>query len=230
MPVLFQNYGQVAEFGRIRSPQNFQSNFVTNMQKQNAKTLNKKQKQQVKDMMLSNTELKYMMFYVNAAGPNATAVVTPSTTIPQGDAQGERIGDSLRFHHAILRGNVTCADSTNVVRVIFFLWRPNSALAAPVAADLLDLGPAGIIDVLSQHNYLKRDLYKIIFDKVYDLTLSGYNRVIDFNEKIQIKGRSDYGTSAGGNATNTIYVLYLSDSAAAPNPTLNLNLQTFYSD
>jgi hypothetical protein len=157
--------------------------------------------------------------------------------IPQGATQGERISDVVYLRKLVLCTlNVTAANSDvfSHVRVIFFQWRPSIGAEAMSVNTILSTPTVN--SCFSNVNYENRRIFSIMWDRTFSMTgtatvpTTGSDHVmVNVNIPIQIPWL-EYQVSSSSNSENTIGLLYISDSAAAPFPTIQFSVRLFYQD
>lgn len=211
--------------------------------------LNPKQKKEVKTIIARRQELKYFHYVQAATAVSTTADVSGSPfDIVQGDQDQERDGDrlqwcgTLEFNLQVVSGQTAgTSDLYNNVRVMLFQWHPTSTSApSPVASDVLSQGPSGNPDIYSVYNHDTRQNYKILFDRVYRVTLNTNGTIADNSNsttgirRLRIsmkKARKDVQYVGNGlQGTNRIFLLTVSDSALATHPTLAFASKIFFRD
>jgi hypothetical protein len=179
---------------------------------------------------------KYADAGLLATSITATGTVSALVNIPQGTAQSDRISDVVYLRRLILNLQVTAANSDvySHSRVIFFQWRPNVGLIAPTVTDVLSTPSTN--SYLSLINYDFRRNFTILWDKTFSCagTATVPTNVSDHvitNEVIDIHlPWLEYTAGSSSASANTIYVLFISDSAAPPYPIIQFSTRLFYSD
>lgn len=158
----------------------------------------------------------------------STPVLVDLSSISAGDTDQTRDGDQLTIRSIHLKYQLVAGDSTNIVRIILFQWFMDTAVAGggPTAANILQ----STTNSMSSYTHDTRFQYKILDDKIVSLDTSSRDsytlnrRIIKgFKKKIQF-------SAAGTSGTNKIYLLYMSDSAAAPDPGLIYYSRLTFSD
>lgn len=161
--------------------------------------------------------------------------------IAQGDTDSDRTGDRVMLKKIYLRWNLVGYDTYNFVRFMVFQWKPDN-LISPIPGDILLPGSSGAIDFTSQYNHDKRQMYKIMYDKVLttvgdgsqtSLTVYPYqSNFIHYNKKTLIipnkQLQYDGGSSTIG--TNQIYVMAVSDSLVPTHPLVSYTMKILYTD
>lgn len=155
------------------------------------------------------------------------------TLIPQGILDIERVGDRCTLVRMVLRLLVERPASAGSVsstqRVLVFMWKPNTV---PVASDILNIGPTGLIDINSDYNHDTRQEYKILMDKPIVQTIISntqrYNKYLKFKLKSVPKDLQYVNASTVG--TNHIYIMYITDASAVSYPNINYHSRIYFRD
>lgn len=209
-------------------------------------TLTARQRAQVKGLIARSSELKYLPFSSGAATTISSTMSISNTPfqIAQGVTDTDRVGDSVNltgsicFRFNIVNGIGATGDEYNNMRVTFVQWHPNST---PAAADIFINGPSGVADVYSQFNHDKRQMYKVLYDKVY-ATVGNANAAQTpgtsalqtgvITDYVSLKKAVKHIQYAGGGVTGTnlIYICLVSDSALATHPNITYTTKLFYRD
>lgn len=199
--------------------------------------LSKREKAEVKKLIAVRQELKFFLSQTNARAVTNSPVIFQITNIPQGVADTDRTGDRLYLKKAYVRLHVAIGDFTNMFRIIFFQWKPNTVPAIS-GSDILLPGASGSIDYLSQYNHDNRQEFRILYDRTYNLNGNGSgasdpitstSQVIKF---IKLRPKLKQLQYAGGSTvgTNQVYYLAISDSSILPNPTFSMSVKFLYTD
>jgi len=190
-------------------------------------------KRYVKTMVNQASELKFYLGLISAATCTTTAVVTQLTVIAQGITDSDRVGDRAHVLKMVLRGQALVGDPTNVVRLIVFVWIPNTT---PVSTSILLNGPSGAVDYQSVYSWDNRQLYKILYDKSFYLKGNGTANApwtsdsqIGFYVDMPLSLQQQFlgGTTT---STNCVWYLRIADSSILPNPTIGFSAFFNYSD
>jgi len=196
------------------------------------------QRKQVKALIKEPMEHKYFEDPItDAFGIPSSGVTYQLSLIPQGDTDVTRDGDRLTLTSVNIRGSVYCGDVTNIVRVIFFQWRPQSF---PSVSDILSKGEDGTnVGVHSFYNHDKRSEFKILSDRTYSLagygtTTSPYGvdteKLFNINISKKLIKNLQYVNGSTSVGSNQIHYIAISDSDATPNPTLTFKIRINYID
>lgn len=142
-------------------------------------------------------------------------VMTDHCAVAQGDADTDRDGDQIMAYSMNFRYTYGGADNTNVARIIFFQWFPQST---PAINDILIFATG--YEVLSMYNTDKADQYKILYDRTFDFELNGAGTLETHSRSGKIKLsrkkiKYNAGTTVG---SNKVYSLVVSDSTAIAHP------------
>lgn len=198
--------------------------------------LNKRQKNEVKRIIAVRQELKFFVTPTNAFQISSTGVTFPLTLVTQGDTDQTRDGDRLYAKKMYVRGYIEISDTTNIVRLVFYQWKPNSTATL---GDIFLPGPTGAIDVDSHYNHDTRQQFKILWDRTFVLegnqsaatapvtsaSIRRFQMVLSrgMNRQLQFNG-------GGTAATNHIYYAAISDSGIANHPELTMSTKFMFTD
>lgn len=170
----------------------------------------------VKRLIKRNEEVKYANVS-NTYSVTTTPGVYSLSNTSQGTTGGQHLGDECILKNLEMRFLVSVADSTNVVRVTIFRWKPNIAYVGASAAAVYKTvtAPLALTSVFLEDG---EDMYTILYDEVICLAAAGGNpeqvyRLI----RRQLNYKQDYLTSSS-NCSNNIYMILTSDSTAATDP------------
>jgi len=183
-------------------------------------------KQMIKSVMQAEVEDKYFLFNSLPTAVDFNGTTQDLLLVPQGITDSTRIGDEIRLTSISLELQVIGVDATNLMRVIIFKWRPSTV--ASVAA-ILPFALASANAPLSPYSRDRSVDYKVYFDRTFALsTATNVSQVVKFHN-IPVKGLCQYqsGTTTG---TNHLYLLVISDSGAAPNPSINYMTRVNFTD
>lgn len=144
--------------------------------------------------------------------------ITDISMVPQGDTDTTRDGDSIFASSVIFRGVMTNGDATNRVRVIFF----QSKAKVITVSDLLIVTAGAEVD--SMYNTDNFQNFKILYDRVHYLQapFSGATVTKTVAGKVRLSSRKMQYEGGGVTGINKVYMLTISDSAAATHPTYKL--------
>lgn len=197
--------------------------------------LNYRQKKEVKRLVHVQQELKFWDVSTNAYGIDNSGVTFTLSAVPQGDSDSHRDGDRLYIRKMYVRGQIEFGDSTNIVRLIFYQWKPSTT---PILGSILLNGPSGSIDVHSQYSHDYRQQFKILYDKTFVIignsssATSPYTPVSIRQFQFTLRRLNHQMQFIGGGTagTNQIYYLAISDSAAPSHPALTMSTKLMYTD
>jgi len=156
------------------------------------------------------------------------------SSIPQGVAQSQRVGDTVRLLKLDIRLNIVAAttDVTNICRFVYFVWKQNDASVSPASGSVFE-SPAS--NGLNTHWHFEgRQYYSIIHEDTFNLcgypTSPASNSQITQNYSIALNDRKityNLGTTGG---TDNIFYQNFSDSVVAPVPVYNIVARLWYYD
>ncbi len=192
---------------------------VVRRTKKQTKTLSKSQ---VQRMIQGNLETKQhsqgWTTPVTVGTPGIGGFHQVLTGVAQGDTQNLRDGNQITVTGIHSRWVITNADSTNLVRVVFYM--PKN-----VDDQVLD-SIVGIID---------QDKYNVLYDKLIPVNSSHQQVLINFNRKFNKGSRKGIrcvfnGASNTQYTDNVIKLYIISDSAASSHPTVQGSHITYFKD
>lgn len=174
--------------------------------------MNTRQKRQVKRIINTAVELKYLNIVQPQLSLNTTPNIQLMTNLGQGTTDNTRIGDRAQFtslHMKLFGGTGTATEA--FCRFMIFQWKPFSV---PTAAQLLLLGTGGVENLTSQLNHDFRSQYKVLYDRTFNLIATADNQRF-YTEFTVIPKQKNIGwnaaTSAAGSGTGLIYFMIVSD-------------------
>lgn len=198
--------------------------------------LSKAVRSEVKRIAYSTQETKHHRVNVAATGmPAAGFSVELNTVDAQGVASGEFVGQEIRQIGIRLKGYLSQADNSNLVRMVIVTPTANKeAETAQGKAFTDDLFYAG--DPLLQP-FRESAVKKVYLDRLVVLNMSnGQNdKIYVFNEWIKLKMKKyivdESSLPAGGIlGAQKVYLALISDSSLPSHPTLNLASCLYYKD
>lgn len=193
--------------------------------------LNQRQKKEVKQILHGNLELKTAD---EGGAPTVSNVPTVSKwfALAQGVGNSQRIGNQIDCSHMELSYELTTGDTTNVLRIIVFQWREDDIAIGPVYTDILYRPNSSVPYTNALYNFDNRGSYKILYDKKHFIDAD--NDVVSaFGHKKYIKiphSKIDFNGAGATTGKNMIYVLSVSDSAAAAHPGFINQSRLYYRD
>jgi hypothetical protein len=213
--------------------------------------LSKQQKRQVKQLINSQVELKSFFNTTGFTPISTVGSILKLSSVPQGATQAQRVGDDLktkvlRFRYNIqvgATGLIAAADEFNTVRVIIFRWLEDDGGYIPTVGNILQASSSTNVS-LQLYNFDDSDLYKILYDSahvVYNTPMwngaavtwfhgVGANYVTPHTHSLQLGNRTIHYNIGGLSAKGSLYVLLVSDSAFAPNPSVEFTSALEYFD
>lgn len=145
---------------------------------------------------------------------------TPSYILLNGLAQGDdstnRDGNEVFISSLYIKGEITAADSSNLLRMLI-IWDSQANSAAPTDAQLFYSPTA--YPQLSMINYDYRKRFRVLSDEMFvvdsDDPVTFFRRYIKIGRKTQYVGSSSL---IAGITKGALYCVLVSDSGAASHP------------
>lgn len=173
----------------------------------------------------------------SAVSVNSTGTFTRLTTIPQGDGQGQRVGDAvsvsgLRYHGLYKSNSLSAATTIHYLRVVFFRWLPDSNIEAPTLAKLFEVTTDNQTHFIGDRT--ARSKFQVLADyhQVFNSVNNGSGRplvnIIKKYLKINKTLRFNEGLNEG---KGHIYVLEWGNAASGNEDiTANSDVRVFYKE
>lgn len=184
--------------------------------------------------LVGKPEVKHHSNYLSSVDitdkGNGTNQVFVVNAPAQGDTDISRDGDKLRMLSLALRGNLIVADTTNVVRMIVFQIYDGGV--SGLLEDVIEASDSSGRQWRSPYKHDNAGKFKILYDRTYSLGDASKQQVT-FNKLIRFSGKNAYVGFLNGTTTiqkNTVYVAFVSDSAAISHPTMNIYYRLRYTD
>lgn len=183
---------------------------------------------QVKQIVRSalGNVLEHKFFNTNLA---MTALAYTGATyqlsaVPQGITDYNRTGDVFIVKKVVLRIQTITGDATNMVRVIVFIWFPNTT---PAVGDVLTTTSTAEAP-LTQNVHDNLSKMKILYDSIIAVATSKLNDVRILNLRCNAKIQANNASTTLG--TNHVWIAICSDSSAATHPSLGFACQITFED
>jgi hypothetical protein len=183
---------------------------------------------QVRDMvrnssLTSRLEQKYFL-KSDSTSVDYNGHIVAHTDVGQGDTDQTRDGDNLFPLRLEIRLQVQLADTSNLVRVIFFRWIPSST---PVPGSIMQT-TGNVLAPMSPVYHDYRQQYHVIYDKVFQLdTYHPYQMDVAV---IKLPKQSIQFEAGGLTGTNKYYSCAITDSSAASHPAVVMYTKLWFTD
>lgn len=177
-------------------------------------------------------ETKFLDYYNTGTFDWLGSAYFALTSIPQGTTDSTRIGDKISLRGLYLRYNLSCADATNICRVIVFQYFGNTTLHSPAVNEFLQSAYIGTgYAPFSPYTFDYRNQFGILYDRTHHLNLTDHNTV-GVQKKIRIKyAKHDITFTAATTAgSNQIFIVFISDSGVATHPGYRFLSRLYYDD
>lgn len=173
----------------------------------------------VKKVLRSQAEHKFTLLSMNtvvlAAG---VAQLFDASSMIQGTTESTRVGLQIQPTSAMIRAAAFSTAAGNaIIRVIFFRWHPDTAVAAPSFAQLMGPGSNGVAqDVYSNYNVNNASQYTILLDHTFRASVgSGLVAPMFIKRWNPGKAKVSYNTGAAvTTGENHLHLAVISDAGA----------------
>lgn len=176
-----------------------------------------------------NIEYKYFAKYTNTNITNSP-VISCQSLVPQGVAQGNRVGESIKLQSLTFQYVVNCISAStinNLIRIMLVRDLENPG-ADFVSTDLFTLPTTAYISDIVMAN---SERFTVLYDRTVVLSYINKDSLVDsFTRPMQshIKYRAS-ATSSTSNAEGALY-LVVASNAGSNYPTIESNLSFTYTD
>lgn len=179
-----------------------------------------------------NPELK---FFDNAVGSaiSSTGVITLLNSIPQGNDEGQRDGNSIKLNKIVVRADVarnSSATSTATFIRYMIVCDTDGQGSTPAVTDILaSADPASLLNILT---YPGR--FKVLMDKHFHLDTGAqqavtFQHIIDMN-KFPSCNHLHYSSTTGASVKKNALYLVQVGSEATNTPSQDTNIRLRYYD
>ncbi len=175
----------------------------------------------VKQVLNSQEEKKFYQTSFSS-GVDSTMVNHDFTSIPQGTTSSSRIGANIKLRSLKMKWVATLGDSTNLIRVLVFYWKPNDAVDVPQQSELFQNS-----SILSQPLKINPNRFTLLADLLIQLDTYHPVKTGEINLKLGSNVSFVPGVDTG---MNHVYLSCFSDSAGVPNPTFEFVGCVTYTD
>jgi len=185
--------------------------------------------------MRAQREIKYLDTTFAATNVSTTTLFYNLSIVPQGAAQGQRVGDEMWLDKIEVKMNVTTAnaDIFSIVRLFMFYWRIPTATANPVVGNIFNsIGTQGVFTPLS---YEYRSMYQVV-GKDWMLNNTGtaaaptVNSQFIVDDVLGLGGKHVQFTAGATTGNNLLFLTLVSNSAIAPFPVFQGTWRLWYYD
>lgn len=176
------------------------------------------------------SEKKYFVAGYDANDIDYSGTVYDFSTMVQGTTYQTRSGLDVHYDKVDLRYQVRVADTSNMMRVIFFKFRQNTGLTS--APDNAVIFKGAINSALAPLlGYTVNEGISVLYDRLHTLDAgkpTELGRILLYSNKL---GKTSFNA---GSTTITgegkLYMVVVSDSAAAANPVISINAEVYFTD
>ncbi len=176
----------------------------------------------VKQVLKAQEEKKFFLTTFSST-VDSTLQNVDLSAIPQGTTASSRIGSSIRTTQLNFKWAAYLGDTTNIIRVLIFHWKPNDAVDVPQASELFQTTGtlAPLLKNLTPNRFTKLVDMNIALDTYHPMKQGGFK--LKLGQLISFVPGLDTGM-------NHLYLSVFSDSGGVPNPTFEFNASLDYTD
>jgi len=187
---------------------------------------------EVERKMIKNRVVKYADFAYGIPTPTAistTVIMNWVTQIPQGVMQSDRVADTYYIHAVDVRMGLIFGDSTNFVRMVWFLWKFDNGTFAPISSLILE-NNAPIFAVWSPLDFEHRDNYSVLEDETFNLVSTASTGSQTIIRRFGLGGHRVACNMGAMTGVGHLYWCYASDSGVLPEPEVSIYYRVWFYD
>lgn len=183
-----------------------------------------------RSVLKRNLELKAFDSYEDVSAGAASGVNRCWSQITTGTAYNNRIGDIVVAKGLQLTLRSEASDTFNVCRYVFYIWKGDDGADTPQVAEIINT--SALTGVNTPYNSLVYDerKFKILLDVMHVVDASLDNQLKVTRHYIPLRNHKIKFGSGTTTGVGHIYCLRISDSTAAPDPSMLVNARLFYTD
>lgn len=134
----------------------------------------------------------------------------------------QRVGDMILVKSFRFAAQFTAADSTNVLRLIIFIWHDDTTFNAPTAVQLIS-SITGSLGVTAPWTFdsVREHKFTILYDKRYQVDADDPAIPIEITHKFKKPNKIGF-INATDEGSSKLYAFLISDSQAVPHPNLSV--------
>ncbi len=175
----------------------------------------------VKQVLQSTEEKKFFLSNFSST-VDSTMQNVDLSGIPQGTTASSRVGATIKVHKLNLRWSSYLGDTTNMIRVVIFHWKPNDAVDVPQSSELFQT-----TSTLAPLLKITPNRYTILHDMLISMDTYHPMKVGVLQLKLAQLVSFVPGLDTG---MNHVYLSVFSDSGGVPNPTFEFVASLTYTD
>lgn len=189
----------------------------------------------VQRMISGQKEMKYNDVQASTTSDGATGNIVALTDIVQGQADTQRIGDTIQIKNIEYRFSWNASDAFNFGRLIMFRWKPFYGSTTPSVTKILQQLGSASTGVYSPLTHDQRDQFEVLLD----VTTKGMTGVYEVPSQMfrgrwtgpkSAKSNTQYLAGSTTNVSNGIYILHCTDSLVVTHPGFNYYFRVNYQD
>jgi len=172
-------------------------------------------KQIVKSLLKEVQELKIFVSQNTGISIDFGGTVTDLSAVTQGDTDVSRDGDRIQLVEWSFRWVAQVADTYNLVRLILFQWIPDSNSVTPTVTNVIQTNGTVNGPISYKSIDFVKDVY-VLYDKL--VFVDTYHPIVPNHVVIKKFHDRQMQFTGATSRTNGLYMLTISDSAAATHP------------
>jgi hypothetical protein len=180
----------------------------------------------VKSIKNSQKQLKFLYNDSTTTSLNTTPNFFDITSlITQGVTSAQRVGYSIQLKELQFNVITVLGDTTNLIRLVCFRWRPSTTSDTPSIGELMN---SSVAPWVGQFLPFQPSRFQILSDVTFNMDAAHVQLQTTYT--VPLKGIITQYDLSANTGMNHIYLMYVSDSGVAPNPTIRYTNQLLFKD
>lgn len=194
------------------------------------KQMSKMVRSTVNKMINKNIETKYVDTSIDGTTGIlfGTPLIQRLTTVAQGTADINRVGDRILLNGLSLKFNCVAADTVNRLRVSVIRWQEDDGSVLPTNSTVYQ-NISSSIQAFFNYDGLKAGRFKVLYDKIVDVETQNGDTQLFYHKTFNLK-KAQIGFTGSVSGRGHLYCIVNSDSAVVPNPTFDGLARVTYKD
>lgn len=179
----------------------------------------------VKQVIARQNEVKHVNTSASSTTSTTATLIDLSSTTT-GSTDLTRVGDQIQAHSIWFKYALTCVDTTNLVRVILFIFLSDDA-TTPTMTDIVeDTAATSACLCPIRKDTVTAKKIRVIYDKLHFLILNSDKAYVVTSVRKRLHHRIGY-LSGGTTGCGKVYAMIVSDSSGVGHPSYGY-YNTFY--
>jgi hypothetical protein len=171
-------------------------------------------------------QLKFYDYFSGVLSVSTTAQFIDLVAPALGTGISQRVGAEILVRNVRICGSWVVGDPTQLARLVVFKWFPSNSSDVPSVSELTNATAADI--VIGGWLQYEPSRFQILHDSRFKMDTLAHP-IKDFCFTVRMKSKLDFDTGAT-TGRNHIYMMYVTDSAVTPTPSIRYTVQAVFND